>query len=479
VSKVLTSLPVGERVGIAFSGGLDTSVAVAWMRDAGAIPCAYTADIGQYDEPDVSGVPDRALAYGAELARVVDCRRQLVEEGLAALACGAFHVRSAGRAYFNTTPLGRAVTGTMLVRAMHEDGVDIWGDGSTFKGNDIERFYRYGLMANPDLRIYKPWLDADFVRELGGRSEMSQWLAVHDLPYRDSQEKAYSTDANIWGATHEAKTLEHLDVSLESITPIMGVEFWDPEVVIDTEDVTIRFDQGRPVAINDQAYPDPVSLVHAANAIGGRHGLGMSDQIENRIIEAKSRGIYEAPGMALLWTAYERLLNAIHNEDTLASYYEEGRRLGRVLYEGRWLDPQALMLREAIQRWIASLVTGEVTLRLRRGEDYTILATSGPAFSYHPDRLSMERTDNAAFGPTDRIGQLTMRNLDIADSRAKLELYATQPIDQGQVLVEHGTLLGELPAGGFERITDNSTSGTDAPGVEEALDHAAMETGTD
>jgi argininosuccinate synthase len=479
VSKVLTSLPVGERVGIAFSGGLDTSVAVAWMRDAGAIPCAYTADIGQYDEPDVSGVPDRALAYGAELARVVDCRRQLVEEGLAALACGAFHVRSAGRAYFNTTPLGRAVTGTMLVRAMHEDGVDIWGDGSTFKGNDIERFYRYGLMANPDLRIYKPWLDADFVRELGGRSEMSQWLAVHDLPYRDSQEKAYSTDANIWGATHEAKTLEHLDVSLESITPIMGVEFWDPEVVIDTEDVTIRFDQGRPVAINDQAYPDPVSLVHAANAIGGRHGLGMSDQIENRIIEAKSRGIYEAPGMALLWTAYERLLNAIHNEDTLASYYEEGRRLGRLLYEGRWLDPQALMLREAIQRWIASLVTGEVTLRLRRGEDYTILATSGPAFSYHPDRLSMERTDNAAFGPTDRIGQLTMRNLDIADSRAKLELYATQPIDQGQVLVEHGTLLGELPAGGFERITDNSTSGTDAPGVEEALDHAAMETGTD
>jgi argininosuccinate synthase len=308
---------------------------------------------------------------------------------------------------------------------------------------------------------------------------MSQWLVAHDLPYRDSTEKAYSTDANIWGATHEAKTLEHLDVSLESITPIMGVEFWDPEVVIDTEDVTIRFDQGRPVAINDQAYPDPVSLVHAANAIGGRHGLGMSDQIENRIIEAKSRGIYEAPGMALLWTAYERLLNAIHNEDTLASYYEEGRRLGRLLYEGRWLDPQALMLREAIQRWIASLVTGEVTLRLRRGEDYTILATSGPAFSYHPDRLSMERTDNAAFGPTDRIGQLTMRNLDIADSRAKLELYATQPIDQGQVLVEHGTLLGELPAGGFERITDNSTSGTDAPGVEEALDHAAMETGTD
>jgi len=480
LSKVLTSLPVGERVGIAFSGGLDTSVAVAWMREAGAIPCTYTADIGQYDEPDISGVPDRALAYGAELARAVDCRRQLVEEGLAALACGAFHVRSGGRAYFNTTPLGRAVTGTMLVRAMHEDGVDIWGDGSTFKGNDIERFYRYGLMANPDLRIYKPWLDADFVRELGGRTEMSQWLATRDLPYRDSQEKAYSTDANIWGATHEAKTLEHLDVSLETVEPIMGVKFWDASVAIEPEDVTIRFDQGRPVAINGKTYDDAVGLVHQANAIGGRHGLGMSDQIENRIIEAKSRGIYEAPGMALLWTAYERLLNAIHNEDTLASYYAEGRRLGRLLYEGRWLDPQALMLREAIQRWIASLVTGEVTLRLRRGEDYTILATSGPAFSYHPDRLSMERTDNAAFGPTDRIGQLTMRNLDIADSRAKLELYATQPIDQGQVLVEHGTLLGELPAGGFDRITDNPRSGqVDDPDVEEALDHAAMEAGTD
>jgi argininosuccinate synthase len=477
VSKVLTSLPVGERVGIAFSGGLDTSVAVAWMRDAGAVPCTYTADIGQYDEPDVSGVPDRALAYGAELARAVDCRRQLVEEGLAALACGAFHVRSGGRAYFNTTPLGRAVTGTMLVRAMHEDGVDIWGDGSTFKGNDIERFYRYGLMANPDLRIYKPWLDADFVRELGGRTEMSQWLAAHDLPYRDSQEKAYSTDANIWGATHEAKTLEHLDVSLETVEPIMGVKFWDPAVSIESEDVTVRFDQGRPVAINGKTYDDPVGLVHQANAIGGRHGLGMSDQIENRIIEAKSRGIYEAPGMALLWTAYERLLNAIHNEDTLASYYDQGRRLGRMLYEGRWLDPQALMLREAIQRWIASLVTGEVTLRLRRGEDYTILATSGPAFSYHPDRLSMERTENAAFGPTDRIGQLTMRNLDIADSRAKLELYATQPFDQGQVLVEHGTLLGELPAGGFDRITDNPAA-SDAEPLD-GLDRAAMETGTD
>ena len=450
MSKVLTSLPAGERVGIAFSGGLDTSVAVAWMREKGAVPCTYTADIGQYDEADIDGVPERALQYGAELARAVDCRTMLVEEGLAAMACGAFHIRSGGRAYFNTTPLGRAVTGTMLVRAMHEDGVDIWGDGSTFKGNDIERFYRYGLLANPSLRIYKPWLDADFVHELGGRTEMSQWLTERGLPYRDSQEKAYSTDANIWGATHEAKTLEHLDVSLESVEPIMGVKFWDPSVEILPEDVSIRFDAGRPVAINGKQYDDVVDLVHEANTIGGRHGLGMSDQIENRIIEAKSRGIYEAPGMALLWIAYERLLNAVHNEDTIASYHSEGRRLGRLLYEGRWLDPQALMLREAIQRWIASLVTGEVTLRLRRGEDYTLLRTDGPAFSYHPDKLSMERTDNAAFGPTDRIGQLTMRNLDIADSRSKLELYAGQPQDQGHVLVEHGNLLGALEPGGAE-----------------------------
>jgi argininosuccinate synthase len=476
VSKVLISLPKGERVGIAFSGGLDTSVAVAWMRDRGSIPCTYTADIGQYDEPDISGVPDRARQYGAEIARAVDCRAQLVEEGLAAMACGAFHIRSGNRTYFNSTPLGRAVTGTMLVRAMHQDGVDIWGDGSTFKGNDIERFYRYGLLANPDLRIYKPWLDADFVHELGGRAEMSRWLTTHDLPYRDSAEKAYSTDANIWGATHEAKTLEHLDVSLESVQPIMGVRFWDPEVDITTEDVTVRFVQGRPVAVNGTTYADGVSLVQAVNEIGGRHGLGMSDQIENRVIEAKSRGIYEAPGMALLWICYERLLNATHNEDTLAHYHVEGRRLGRLLYEGRWLDPQALMVRESIQRWVASLITGDVTLRLRRGEDYSILATSGENFSYHPDKLSMERTDNAAFGPTDRIGQLTMRNLDIADSRDKLELYATQPLDQGQVLVEHGVLFGELEPGGADRISSNPTAEAEA---DLALDNAAMESGTD
>ncbi|PSK91408.1 argininosuccinate synthase [Haloactinopolyspora alba] len=477
MSKVLTSLPKGEHVGVAFSGGLDTSVAVAWMRSNGAVPCTYTADIGQYDESDISGVPDRAFEYGAEIARAVDCRRELVEEGLAALACGAFHIRSAGRAYFNTTPLGRAVTGTMLVRAMHEDGVDIWGDGSTFKGNDIERFYRYGLLANPALRIYKPWLDPEFVAELGGRDEMSRWLSEHGLPYRDSAEKAYSTDANIWGATHEAKTLEHLDISLETVEPIMGVKFWDPSVEIAAEDVTIGFTAGRPTSVNGVSYDDPVQLVHEVNVIGGRHGLGMSDQIENRIIEAKSRGIYEAPGMALLWIAYERLLNAVHNEDTIANYHTEGRRLGRLLYEGRWLDPQALMTRESIQRWVASLVHGTVTLRLRRGEDYTVLATEGHNFSYHPEKLSMERVENAAFGPTDRIGQLTMRNLDIADSRDKLELYAAQPLEQGHVLVEHGTLFGALPAGGADRIAANPA----VSGEEEAaaLDDAAMEFGVD
>ena len=426
MSKVLASLPKGERVGIAFSGGLDTSVAVAWMRDKGAIPCTYTADLGQYDEANIDLVPGRAKEYGAEIARLVDCKNFLVEEGLAAIACGAFHIRSGGKQYFNTTPLGRAVTGTLLVRAMLEDQVSIWGDGSTYKGNDIERFYRYGLLANPNLRIYKPWLDKDFVAELGGRKEMSEWLVAHKLPYRDSTEKAYSTDANILGATHEAKELEHLSVSIEIVEPIMGVKFWDLQVKIDSEDVRIDFYQGRPISINGEKFDDSVSLMRTANSIGGRHGLGMSDQIENRIIEAKSRGIYEAPGMALLFIAYERLISAIHNEDTIANYHAEGRRLGRLLYEGRWLDPQALMLRESLQRWVASAVTGSVTLRLRRGDDYSVIDTSGPNFSYHPEKLSMERTQDAAFGPTDRIGQLTMRNLDIADTRAKLEMYTKQ-----------------------------------------------------
>ena len=425
MSKVLASLPKGERVGIAFSGGLDTSVAVAWMREHGAIPFTYTADIGQYDEPDIASVPNRAKEYGAEGARLIDCKQALVEEGFAAIACGAFHIRSGGKTYFNTTPLGRAVTGTMLVRAMLEDDVSIWGDGSTYTCNDIERFYRYGLLANPNLRIYKPWLDKDFVTELGGRKEMSEWLVAHNLPYRDSTEKAYSTDANILGATHEAKRLEHLDTSVELVEPIMGVAFWDPKVEIKTEDVKIEFVRGRPVSINGKAL-DAVALMNEANAIGGRHGIGMSDQIENRIIEAKSRGIYEAPGLALLFIAYERLISAIHNEDTIANYHAEGRRLGRLLYEGRWLDPQSLMLRESLQRWVASAVTGEVTIRLRRGDDFSIINTTGPAFSYHPDKLSMERTQGAAFGPEDRIGQLTMRNLDIADTREKLELYASQ-----------------------------------------------------
>ena len=440
MSKVLASLPVGEKVGIAFSGGLDTSVAVAWMREKGAIPCTYTADLGQYDEPDIDSVPVRAKEYGAEISRLVDCKQSLVEEGLAAIACGAFHIRSGGKQYFNTTPLGRAVTGTLLVRAMLSDKVDIWGDGSTYKGNDIERFYRYGLLANPNLRIYKPWLDADFVRELGGRKEMSEWLVSHNLQYRDSTEKAYSTDANILGATHEAKNLESLDASIEIVEPIMGVRFWDAAVTIPSEDVKIEYVQGRPVALNGKHFDDVVELMNEANAIGGRHGLGMADQIENRIIEAKSRGIYEAPGMALLFIGYERLLSAIHNEDTIANYHAEGRRLGRLLYEGRWLDPQSLMLRESLQRWVASAITGEVTLRLRRGDDYSVINTSGPHLSYHPDKLSMERTEDAAFGPTDRIGQLTMRNLDIADTREKLELYRSQ----GQLGQGEFTLIREI-----------------------------------
>ena len=474
MSKVLKSLPVGQKVGIAFSGGLDTSVAVAWMREHGAVPCAYTADLGQYDEPDLSGVPDRAREYGAEIARIVDCRAALVEEGLVALACGAFHIRSGGLPYFNTTPLGRAVTGTLLVRAMQDDDVDIWGDGSTYKGNDIERFYRYGLLANPRLRIYKPWLDEAFVSELGGRTEMSQWLSARALPYRSSVEKAYSTDANIWGATHEAKRLELLDTSIEIVEPIMGVAHWDPAVVVETEDVEIRFERGRPVALGGREFGSDIDLVREANAIGGRHGLGMSDQIENRIIEAKSRGIYEAPGMALLFIAYERLVNAIHNEDTLANYHTEGRRLGRLLYEGRWLDPQSLMLRESLQRWVGSAVSGVVTLRLRRGGDYSIVDTSGPALSYHPEKLSMERVEDAAFGPADRIGQLTMRNLDIADTRSKLELYASL----GQLDAEQ-TLVGSLKAGEAGAIAMLQPSAQPDEAIDAAGDHVAMEIGTD
>lgn len=473
MSKVLSSLPTGERVGIAFSGGLDTSCAVAWMREKGATPCTYTADIGQYDEPDLEGVTQRAKDYGAEIARFVDAKKPLVEEGFVALACGAFNVRSGGKTYFNTTPLGRAVTGTMLVRAMKEDGVDIWGDGSTYKGNDIERFYRYGLMANPKLQIYKPWLDAAFVDELGGRQEMSEWLVEHGYPYRDSAEKAYSTDANIWGATHEAKQLEFLNTGLDIVEPIMGIPTWREEIEVPSEEVSVGFEAGRPVSINGERFEDPVALVYKANEIGGRHGLGVSDQIENRIIEAKSRGIYEAPGMALLHVTYERLLNAIHNEDTLDNYFTLGRKLGRMMYEGRWFDPQSLMLRESLQRWVGSAVTGEVTLRLRRGDDYTILDTTGENLSYHPEKLSMERVGSAAFGPEDRIGQLTMRNLDIADSRSRLERYATT----GMVTGPTGELMGELEVGGAADIA--SATGQPDEASDELGLSAAFDAGTD
>ncbi|MDH4177980.1 MAG: argininosuccinate synthase [Thermoleophilia bacterium] len=428
MTRILTSLPVGERIGIAFSGGLDTVVAVAWIREHGGVPHAYTADLGQYDEEDVAAIPARALAAGAEEAHVVDCRRQIVHEGLVALQCGAFHVSSGGKTYFNTTPLGRAVTGTMLVSAMHRHGIDIWGDGSTYKGNDIERFFRYGLLANHELRIYKPWLDARFVEQLGGRAELSAWLAERGLPYRASAEQAYSTDANIWGATHEAKELEHLDRSLAIVQPIMGVRFWDADVAIEPEVVAVRFEDGWPVALNGVEFGDHAALVLEANAIGGRHGLGMSDQIENRVIEAKSRGVYEAPGMALLWLAYERLVNAIHNEPTIENYRTMGRSLGRLLYEGRWFDPQALMLRNSLQSWVGHAVAGEVTVELRRGDDYTILDTTSERATYDPDRLSMERVEGAAFGPLDRIGQLTMRELDIGDSRAKLAFYGRKAL---------------------------------------------------
>ncbi|MGO8672582.1 MAG: argininosuccinate synthase [Capsulimonadaceae bacterium] len=424
MSTILQTLPVGENVGIAFSGGLDTSAAIYWMRGKGAIPYCYTAHLGQPDETDYDDIPRRALEYGAKAARLIDCRPQLVREGLAALQCGAFHITTAGLAYFNTTPIGRAVTGTMLVGAMREDGVDIWGDGSTYKGNDIERFYRYGLMVNPNLRIYKPWLDQQFIDELGGRKEMSELLEKAGLSFRMSKEKAYSTDSNIWGATHEAKDLEFLSNGLRIVEPIMGVAHWRDDVEIRVEEVTVMFEEGLPVTLNGRSFSSEVDLVLEANAIGGRHGLGMSDQIENRIIEAKSRGIYEAPGMALFHIAYERLISGIHNEGTLEQYHQMGRRLGRLLYEGRWFDPQSMMLRETLQRWVAKAVTGSVTLELRRGNDYSILDTESPNLTYAPERLSMEKVDGA-FTPQDRLGQLTMRNLDITDSRDKLFVYAS------------------------------------------------------
>ena len=422
-NTILQHLPEGQKVGIAFSGGLDTSAALLWMRQKGAVPYAYTANLGQPDEDDYSVIPKKAMAYGAENARLIDCRSQLAHEGIAAIQCCAFHISTGGIPYFNTTPLGRAVTGTMLVAAMKEDDVNIWGDGSTFKGNDIERFYRYGLLTNPNLKIYKPWLDAQFIEELGGRFEMSQFLIENGFDYKMSVEKAYSTDSNMLGATHEAKDLEQLSTGMKIVKPIMGVAFWDENVEIKPETVTVTFEEGVPVALNGKHFDNAVDIILEANRIGGRHGLGMSDQIENRIIEAKSRGIYEAPGMALLHIAYERLVTGIHNEDTIEQYRINGIRLGRLLYQGRWFDPQALMLRETAQRWVAKAITGTVTLELRRGNDFTILNTESPNLTYEAERLSMEKVEDAPFAPIDRIGQLTMRNLDVSDTRGKLGIY--------------------------------------------------------
>jgi argininosuccinate synthase len=436
MSTILQSVPVGQKVGIAFSGGLDTSAALHWMKKKGALPYAYTANLGQPDEPDYDEIPRKAMLYGAEKAVLVDCRAQLVAEGIAALQAGAFHISTAGVTYFNTTPIGRAVTGTMLVAAMQADGVNIWGDGSTYKGNDIERFYRYGLLTNPSLRIYKPWLDQTFIDELGGRAEMSAFMSSSGFAYKMSAEKAYSTDSNMLGATHEAKDLEHLNSGIKIVNPIMGVAFWRDDVVVKAEEVTVRFEEGMPVALNGVEYRDPVALLAEANKIGGRHGLGMSDQIENRIIEAKSRGIYEAPGLALLHIAYERLVTGIHNEDTIELYRDNGRKLGRLLYQGRWFDPQAIMLRETAQRWVARAITGEVALELRRGNDYSLLDTRSPNLTYAPERLSMEKVEGA-FSPADRIGQLTMRNLDISDTRGKLGVYSD---------------VGLLPGGGLPKL---------------------------
>jgi argininosuccinate synthase len=442
MSVILETLPVGQKVGIAFSGGLDTSAALHWMKHKGALPYAYTANLGQPDEADYDEIPRKAMEYGAEKARLIDCRGPLVREGIAALQAGAFHITTAGVPYFNTTPIGRAVTGTMLVTAMKEDDVNIWGDGSTFKGNDIERFYRYGLLVNPELKIYKPWLDATFIDELGGRAEMSAYMQKAGFGYKMSAEKAYSTDSNMLGATHEAKDLELLTSSMKIVVPIMGAAFWRDDVEVKREEVTVRFEEGFPVALNGIEYGDPVALLLEANRIGGRHGLGMSDQIENRIIEAKSRGIYEAPGLALLFIAYERLITGIHNEDTIEQYRESGRKLGRLLYQGRWFDSQAIMLREAAQRWVARPVTGEVTLELRRGNDYSILNTESPNLTFKPERLSMEKTEST-FSPRDRIGQLTMRNLDITDSRAKLMTYA----QSGLITLSKGSEMPQLKSG--------------------------------
>ncbi|HTM44479.1 MAG TPA: argininosuccinate synthase [Polyangiaceae bacterium] len=421
MSRIYRSLPPkGTKLGIAFSGGLDTRCAVAWLSRQGIDVYCYTADLAQPDEDDVAVIPPVAKTHGAQEARLVDCREAMAREGIVAIQCGAFHLASAGKKYFNTTPLGRAVTTTAIIRAMREDDVHVFGDGSTYKGNDIQRFYRYGILTNPALRIYKPWLDQQFVDRFGGRKEMSEYLIEVGLPYSMSTEKAYSTDSNVLGATHEAKDLEFLHNGIKIVNPIMGVAFWKPEVKIDAEEVTLTFEKGVPVAINGKRFERAIDLMLEANKIGGRHGLGMSDQIENRVIDAKSRGIYEAPGMALLHIGYERLLSAIHNESTLDLYFTQGRRLGRLLYEGKWFDPEALMLKDGLSRWVAPSVTGSVTLELRRGDDYSILKTEAEFMMYGPDKLSMEKVQDPVFSPEDRIGALEMQTLNVTDNRELL-----------------------------------------------------------
>ncbi len=424
MSRIHRSLPPeGTPIGLAFSGGLDTRAAVAWMSRRGLDVRCYTADLAQPDEDDPTAIPPIALAHGAGTARLIDCRQRLVQEGLDAVRCAAFHLRTAGRTYFNTTPLGRAVTTTAIVGAMTDDDVRVFGDGSTHKGNDIQRFYRYGVLVSPTLEIYKPWLDPAFNAELGGRAEMSAYLESIGLAYPARPEQAYSTDANCLGATHEAKDLEHLDVGIDIIEPLMGVAHWRPDVHVEAERVTVTVEHGLPVAVDGRRFADPVELFLALNAVGGRHGLGMSDQIENRVIGAKSRGIYEAPGMALTQLVYERLVSAVHNEETTDLLATLGRRLGRLLYEGRWYDPEALMLRDALIRWVADPVSGEVTVELRRGDDMSYVATEAELSAYDPAALSMERVADPAFGPEDRIGALTMLDLGIADARRLTERY--------------------------------------------------------
>jgi argininosuccinate synthase len=434
MSRIHRSLPPkGSRIGIAYSGGLDTRCAVAWFARNGLEVYAYTANLAQPDESDPSDIPPTAITHGAKVARLVDCRDALVREGLIAIQCGAFHLGTAGRKYYNTTPIGRAVTTTAIVRAMQQDGVNIFSDGSTYKGNDIQRFYRYGVLTNPALTIYKPWLDQVFVDRFGGRKEMSEYLESLGMPYRMGAEKAYSTDANCLGATHEAKDLEFLNKGMRIVNPIMGAAFWKSDVAIAAEEVTVEFEQGLPVSINGRRFASQFDLFTECNVIGGRHGFGMSDQIENRVINAKSRGIYEAPAMALLHLAYERLLSAIHNEDTTDLYYTLGRRLGRLLYEGKWFDPESMMLKTGLTQWVAPSISGQVTLELRRGDDYTIVDTQAAHMAYDPHKLSMEKVESA-FSPEDRIGALEMQNLSVQDNR--------------DFLVEHLRSLTKLPPGG-------------------------------